>query len=281
MKTLAMVLGASVALLSSSLPAFGRILESPAHGALVSGIGFISGWKCDAGNITVRLDGGGRIPMATEQPRADTRLACGTVNNGFITQVNWNHLGEGTHTAVAYDDGVEFARSTFTVGTADEEFLKGVKAECRVPDFPAPGENGRFTWNESTQHLELAEAGRHIRLPDPPMCPKPPAPPATNPLRQFDGRWHARFRYTYPACPYPDAILTFQLANGHGSGSAQSEGVRVQYSVVVAPSGAIEGTSRVSGQMVTAASGRLQSRSGSGTWFNAFECGGTWTATKQ
>ena len=270
------VCGLSLLLSGSHVAA--RVLESPANGAFVSGIGFISGWKCDAGNITVRLDGGGHIPMATEQPRADTRLACGPVHNGFITQVNWNYLGAGTHTAVAYDDGVEFARSTFTVGSTDEEFLRGVEAECLVPDFPTPGENGRFVWNESTQHLELAEAGRHVPLPDPLVCPEPP--PVTNPLAQFDGRWQMHAQNTL--CPYyGDDILTFQISNGYASGSFVSQGERGTFSAVVAPSGALEGTARYYGQLVVGASGRLRGRSGSGEWFNAFECGGTWTATKQ
>lgn len=266
-----------LSLLLSGSHVFARVLESPADGAFVSGLGFISGWKCNAGNITVRLDGGGHISMATEQPRADTRLACGTVHNGFITQVNWNHLGAGTHTAVAYDDGVEFARSTFTVGTADEEFLEDLEAECLVPDFPASGENGRFVWNESTQHLELAEAGHHVRLPDPPMCPKPPDPPSTS-LRQFDGRWQARFRYV--VCSYyPDEVYSFQLSNGRGSGRVGDRGT---YSIVVAPSGAMEGTYRFEDiELYGAITGRLQGRSGSGTWFNNSDCGGTWTATKR
>ena len=156
------VWGLSLLLSGSQVSA--RVLESPADGALVSGLGFISGWKCNAGQITVTLDGGRPIPVATEQPRADTLPACGTIQNGFITQTNWHHLGAGSHMAVAYDDGVEFARSTFTVGTTATEFLQGVEAACRVADFPAPGSNGRFTWNESTQHLELAEAGSHVRL---------------------------------------------------------------------------------------------------------------------
>ena len=140
-------------------------LESPAQGAVVSGLGFISGWKCDAGTITVRLNDGGPLTVATGQPRVDTRLICGTVHNGFITQVNWNHLGEGTHTAVAYDDGVEFARHTFTVGSTGEEFLSGVTVTVDVPDFPAPGETGRFVWNESTQHLELSEVREGTQTP--------------------------------------------------------------------------------------------------------------------
>ena len=132
------------------------VLESPAHGSSLSGLGFISGWKCDAGTITVSIDGGGHIPVATGQPRADTRTDCGTTDNGFIAQINWNHVGDGEHTAVAYDDGVQFASASFTVVTTGEEFLSGLEAQCTIPDFPAPGEESRFIWNESTQHLELA-----------------------------------------------------------------------------------------------------------------------------
>ena len=36
---------------------------------------------------------------------------------GFVAIWNWGNLGDGEHTAIAYDDGVEFARSTFTVTT--------------------------------------------------------------------------------------------------------------------------------------------------------------------
>ena len=158
------VLMCALSLLLSGAHASARVLESPADGALVSGLRFLSGWKCNAGQITVTLDGGRPILVATEQPRADTLPACGTIQNGFIAQTNWHHLGAGLHTAVAYDDGVEFARSTFTVGTTATEFLQGVKADCRVADFPTPGSNGRFAWNASTQHLELAEAGAHVRL---------------------------------------------------------------------------------------------------------------------
>lgn len=87
------VLVLSVLAVSPSGAAF---LESPAPQAVVSGIGFISGWKCDAGNITVRIDGGEPIAVAMDQPRADTQSICGTPNNGFIQQINWEHVGGGS-----------------------------------------------------------------------------------------------------------------------------------------------------------------------------------------
>ncbi len=131
-------------------------LESPAPRANVSGLGYIAGWKCHHGEVTVRIDGGGPIRLATRMPRADTQATCqGATDNGFITQFNWAFLADGSHTVVAYDNGVEFARSTFTVATFGEEFVVGARSECTIPDFPSPGETARFVWNESTQHPEL------------------------------------------------------------------------------------------------------------------------------
>ena len=139
----------------AAAPSWAAFLDSPAPQAVVSGIGFISGWKCDAGNITVRIDGGEPIAVAMDQPRADTQPICGTTNNGFIQQINWEHVGEGEHEAVAYDNGVEFGRSTFTVGSTGEEFVEEVKRRSTVKGFPAPGEIAVLEWTESTQHFEL------------------------------------------------------------------------------------------------------------------------------
>ena len=140
-------------------------LESPASESVVSGIGVISGWICphEGERVTIHINDGGPIPVAMSQPRDDTRLVCGTINNGFVTQVNWNLLPEGTYVAVAAIDGVEFGRSVFTVGTTGREFLTDLEFAVDVPDFPVAGEISRFVWNESTQHLELLTvAPEHI-----------------------------------------------------------------------------------------------------------------------
>ena len=136
------------------------MLENPADNALYSGINVISGWKCDAkGALTVRFNEGKPIPLVYGSQRDDTRPVCGDANNGFVAIWNWAILGDGTHTAVVYDNGIEFDRSTFDVGTTGEEFLEGATAQVWIGDFPAPGERTRFVWNQSTQHLELAEVG--------------------------------------------------------------------------------------------------------------------------
>ena len=134
--------------------------DVPSNGDKLSGIGIIHGWKCEAeGDITVRFNDGDPIPATYGFPRIDTSPECGDDdgNNGFYTFFNWAILGDGEHTAVAYDNGVEFARSTFTVTTTGEEFLAEASARVEVEDFPSPGETTVLEWNQSTQHFEIVE----------------------------------------------------------------------------------------------------------------------------
>lgn len=92
---------------------------------------------------------------------------------------------------MAYDDGMEFARSTFTVVRASEEepFLRDVVAECTVPDFPDAGTNARFEWSTGTQHLELAEVSEDVVVPV---------------STAFDGEWVIVFQET--GNPYFESI---------------------------------------------------------------------------
>ena len=137
------------------------VLENPGQGLSYSGIGVISGWKCEAaGPLTVRFNGGAPIPLLYGSERGDTAGVCGDTNNGYVAIWNWAELGEGTgHTAVVYENGVEFAQSTFSVATLGEPFVRGANGQCTIPDFPAPGGDQLFAWNQATQHLELVRAG--------------------------------------------------------------------------------------------------------------------------
>ena len=140
--------------------AHAAILENPTHNALYSGIGVISGWKCEtAGELTVRFNEDDSIPLVYGSQRPDVldAGACDSADVGFVAIWNWAELGDGTHTAVVYDNGEEFARSVFDVATTGEKFLRGASAQVWIDEFPAPGERTRFVWNQSTQHLELAE----------------------------------------------------------------------------------------------------------------------------
>ena len=79
-------------------------LENPSLGSAQSGVGVISGWACEAGEIVIELDG---MPLqaAYGTVREDTRSVCGDTDNGFSLLWNWNNLGAGTHTVRALIDG--------------------------------------------------------------------------------------------------------------------------------------------------------------------------------
>ncbi len=96
------VLGIIVSLLAVSSSAFGQgNLENPTSNSIQqSGLGIISGWHCQATTIEIVVNGTIRVPASYGTLRGDSRAACGDVNNGFGFQVNWNNLGDGTHTLV-------------------------------------------------------------------------------------------------------------------------------------------------------------------------------------
>ena len=87
--TLVLRLCLALLLLAPALTQAAR-LEIPGPGANLSGIGVISGWKCEVtGTITVRIDGGNPIPMLYGSERGDTRGVCGDSANGFVAIFNW------------------------------------------------------------------------------------------------------------------------------------------------------------------------------------------------
>ena len=154
-KSILLPLWLGLILLVPSL-AYAAALENPSGGLFYSGIGVISGWKCEAtGELTVRFNGGEPIPLVYGSERPDVLAvgACDSADVGFVAIWNWARLGDGTHTAVAYDDGVEFARGTFqtTRLVAEKEFVPGLSGRFRARDFPDPGVNVLLRWNQNVQ----------------------------------------------------------------------------------------------------------------------------------
>ena len=289
------MIGFLAALVLTSTAAHAATLEIPTPHTTLSGIGVISGWKCEAGELTVRFNGGAPLPLVYGSKRKDVldAGACDHAEVGFVSIMNWGNLGDGPHTAVVYDDGVEFDRSTFDVVTTGETFLRGAAGQCIVPDFPAPNENARFIWNQPTQHMELAEVGGVELLPvmeveecEETTCPVcevcrtcpavPPAPP--DPFRHLYGNWTVTFRFTYSGCPYSPFSFPFSVSS-QTINQPDQNGSRL----IVDPNGGyIEGAlASRPGRRDISVSGRFHSSTGSGTWFNNLGCGGTWTATKQ
>ena len=135
-------------------------LENPGPHSFQSGVGVISGWVCAAALVEVALNGVlQEAAYGTE--RLDTQAVCGDVDNGFGLLVNWNRLGEGEHTVVAYVDDVELGRATVRVTTvgegAEEEFLRGAAGACVVEDFPALGQSVLLEWQQNSQNFVITD----------------------------------------------------------------------------------------------------------------------------
>ena len=132
------------------------LLEVPANGSFQSGIGYVSGWVCEAERVSIVIDGGLHLPpVAREISRGDTEAICGDQDNGFILHWNYNLMGDGTYTAALVVDGKTLQENRFTVTTLGEEFVRGAAGECSIPDFPSAGETARFMWQEPVQGLVL------------------------------------------------------------------------------------------------------------------------------
>ena len=143
-------------------------LEVPANGSFQSGIGFVSGWVCEAERVSIVIDGGLHLPpVARNIARGDTEAVCGDTNNGFITQWNWNLLGEGTYTAALVVNGQTMQTNTFTVTTMGQEFIRGLERDVEVQDFPSAGEITRLRWQEPVQGFVLVPGSEPTPTPEP------------------------------------------------------------------------------------------------------------------
>ena len=135
-------------------------LENPGPDSFQSGLGLLSGWVCDANEVSIVIDELPAQVAAYGTPRADTAGACGDTNNGFGLLFNWNLLGDGAHTVRALADGVEFGQATFRVTTLGEEFVEDATGEMLLADFPTQGEQVRLVWQETSQNFALAPLDR-------------------------------------------------------------------------------------------------------------------------
>ena len=134
----------------------------------------LSGWVCEADKVEIEIEtergeteryeaGYGTARLDTAALPDGTPL-CGDTDNGFGLLFNWNRLGAGEHTVVAWVDGVELGRAVVTVTTVgegeEEEFLRGVEGACVVEDFPMPGETVRLEWQQNNQNFVITSGTR-------------------------------------------------------------------------------------------------------------------------
>ena len=140
-------------------------LENPANGSATSGIYMFSGWACDAELIEIVINGGSGLKAAYGTDRGDTETACGDSNNGFGLLFNMALLGTGTHEAVAFADGREIGRSSFSVtAMSTGEFLKDASKLAIGYNFPSYGREVWLEWVESAQNFAIT---KEQETPDP------------------------------------------------------------------------------------------------------------------
>ena len=141
--------------------------------AFQSGIGFISGWVCEAEQVELEIDGEAVLTAPYGTDREDSLEPCGDRNNGFGLGMNWNLLGDGKHTVRALADGIEFGSATFSVTTLGVEFLTGVQGDYLLSDFPDMGQQIRLVWQEALQNFAIAAVSPPAE--SPPTQSDPPA----------------------------------------------------------------------------------------------------------
>lgn len=130
-------------------------LENPTDGGHQSGIGIISGWKCDAKQIVIEIDGVHRVPVAYGSSRNDTQSACGDANNGFSVLVNWANLGDGPHSVRVLADGKQFGDAKVNVHSFGSPFVRDATRSMVLDGFPAAGESTPLHWSEAAQNFRL------------------------------------------------------------------------------------------------------------------------------
>jgi Leucine-rich repeat (LRR) protein len=123
--------------------------------AFQSGLGFISGWVCEAELIELEIDGEAVLTVPYGTDREDSLEPCGDRNNGFVLGMNWNLLGDGKHTVRVLADGLEFGTATLSVTTLGVEFLTGGQGDYLLSDFPQTGQQIRLVWQEALQNFAI------------------------------------------------------------------------------------------------------------------------------
>ncbi len=148
---------------------------------------------------------------------------CGDTANGFVALWNWGRLGDGTYTAVVYDNGVEFARTTFTVVTPGEEFLFGATGSGTAT--LSTGQQATLKWSQASQNFVVTNYTN-------PGGGTPP-PPVARGVGQFLGTWQLTNSIT---------TQTYRFPRVEACGEDDSEQCVFDYSqgAVLLPGGSLE-----------------------------------------
>jgi hypothetical protein len=134
------------------------MLENPRAGSFASGIGVISGWVCDAAELSIQIDEQAPREAGYGTLRKDTEVVCGDTDNGFGLLFNWNNLGDGWHSVRLLVDGAELAFAEFRVVTLGSGFVRDLDGSFFLEDFPLPGHETEIRWQQSLQNFVVSRA---------------------------------------------------------------------------------------------------------------------------
>ena len=137
------------------------VIETPAPGEVSTGIGTISGWHCTAQAVTLKIDNYPALAAGSRTERNDTSGICGAgnVDNGYSLLLNFNDLPPGAHTVIAFADGNEFARTTFSTTTLGSPFLVGKSGRRLLRNFPEMNQSVVVQWQENRQNFSIIARG--------------------------------------------------------------------------------------------------------------------------
>ena len=145
-------------------------LGNPPPGSTRSGIGIISGWVCQASNVTITIspvgEGGTTLSPFTigyGADRPDTVGECDhtSPDTGFGMAFNFNRLAEGQYQITAQADGQQIGSSRqFTVIhlVPGDDFPRDLESEpVEVLDFPTTGETTTLEWETESQGFVITD----------------------------------------------------------------------------------------------------------------------------
>jgi hypothetical protein len=157
-KFLIALLLCSSAFCGNRLAATGH-LDTPKSGAIEAGLGMVAGWICDATSVTIEIDGTTELNTAFGIDRNDTIEVCGDSDNGFALPINFSLLGSGEHSLRVLANGLEFARTSFSVVTLDMEPIRKIHpATTNFQTYLWQHDKGaKGEWREGVNNLGIAE----------------------------------------------------------------------------------------------------------------------------
>lgn len=136
-------------------------LETPEENGNVTGIGVIRGWACWNApriihKVSYQINERKPVEIPYGSSRADTKDVCNDkINNGFASTINWNQLGDGTHSIRFFVNDELIEQRSFNVNGISDTYIRGLSGQYEIKDFPEEGKTATIEWSEKDQDFIL------------------------------------------------------------------------------------------------------------------------------